>query len=269
MLSKSYKVSVIIPTYKPQSYLWQCLTSIENQTLDKMLYEVIIVLNGCKDPFESQILLFLESVDFSYRLVQIDEGGVSNARNKGIEVSKGEYIAFIDDDDYVSEKYLEELLLKASEDTVSLCLPVAFKDGTNERKNYALTEEYYKKSINGKQPFYYPKKLFAGPCMKLIHRSIIGDRRFDVTLRNSEDSLFVFTISDRIRWADFTSSDAVYYRRFRIGSAVTRKRSFGERFQNAIIVIWKETFVFFSGFPHYSFMFYVTRMLGAVHGLIK
>lgn len=269
MLNGSVKITVIIPTYKPKAYLWQCLTSIQNQTLDKSLFEVVIVLNGCKEPYESRICNFLESVDFSFSLVQIDEGGVSNARNKGIEVSTGEYIAFIDDDDYVSQKYLEELLIKASEDTVSLCLPIAFKDGTNECRRYALTDEYYKKSINGKQPFYYPKKLFAGPCMKLIHRSIIGDRRFDVTLHNSEDSLYMFTISDRIRWADFTSSDAVYYRRFRIGSAVTRKRSFGVKFRNALRVVWKETCVFFIYFPRYNFVFYVTRLLGAVHGLIK
>lgn len=264
----SYKVSVIIPTYKPKDYLWQCLSSLQGQTLNKEYFEVIIVLNGCKEPYESHILHFLETVDFSFKFIQIDEGGVSNARNRGIDVSLGEYIAFIDDDDYVSAQYLDELLCKSSTDTVCLCLPIAFRDGFDDSIPYALTNEYYDKKVNGKQPFYIPKKLFAGPCMKLIHRSIIGNRRFDVSLQNSEDSLYMFTISDRIRWATFTSTDAIYYRRFRIGSAVTRKRSFSSRFRNAIQVIWKETRVFFSGFPRYNFVFYVTRMLGAIHGLL-
>lgn len=49
------RVSVIIPTYKPQAYLWECLKTIERQTFSKADFELILVLNGCKEPWKSQI----------------------------------------------------------------------------------------------------------------------------------------------------------------------------------------------------------------------
>ena len=265
-----YRISVIIPSYKPKDYLWECLNSLQNQTLDRALYEVIIVLNGCKEPFDSRIREYLKNVppDLSYSFIQLDEGGVSNARNVGLNHAKGEYIAFVDDDDYVSDTYLEELLHVSSEDTVGLCRTLAYYDTSGEIRDYRLTKEYDDKHSFGKQPFHRPRRLFAGPCMKLIHKSIIGTRRFNTDFTNSEDSLFMFQISDRMKWADFTSDAAVYFRRYRQGSAVMRKRSKGEKIKNAIRVINEETKTYFWNFPRYNFFFYVTRILGAIRGTI-
>lgn len=49
------KISVIVPTYRPQGYLWECLDSVYNQTFPKSDYELVLVLNGCDEPFHSQI----------------------------------------------------------------------------------------------------------------------------------------------------------------------------------------------------------------------
>lgn len=263
------KISVIIPSYKPGPYLWQCLDSLQVQTLPKDAFEVILVLNGCKEPYESEIRKYLVSLGLNCKFIQLDEGGVSNARNVGIDVSKGEYIAFIDDDDYVSQSYLEELLKVSSRDTVGLCLPIAFNGKDNRELPYELTKEFDNKSVSGKQPFYCPRKLFAGPCMKLIHRDILGDRRFDKRFRNSEDSLYMFAVSNRMKWASFTSPSAIYYRRFREGSAVTSKRTFSQKMSNSLRIIWEETKMYFGHFPQYSFYFYATRVLGALRGAIE
>lgn len=262
------KISVIIPTYKPQDYIWECLDSLKNQELDKEMFEVIIVLNGCRDPYESQIQSYIEQMDGSWKLIQLNEGGVSNARNVGIEQSQGEFIAFIDDDDIVSPAYLKELLMVSSHDTVGICRPVAFDDVSGKEVSIKMTDEFDNKAKLGKQPFYKPKKLFSGPCMKLIHRHIIGERRFDKRFKNSEDSLFMFTISNKIKWAAFTSSNAVYYRRFRSGSAVTSKRSFPDKLSNSCKIIGEESKLYWRHFPQYSFSFYFTRMLGAIHGAL-
>ncbi len=271
MNTVSYLISVIIPSYKPKGYLWSCLKSIQSQSLDKSQYEVIIVLNGCREPYYSLIKSFLESseVSFNFTLIQLDAGGVSNARNKGIDSAKGEYIAFIDDDDYVSDSYLEELLKVSSYDTIGLSKTLAFYDGHEETFSYRLTKEYDNNHQRGKQPFFIPRRLFAGPCMKLIHRDIIGTRRFDVRFRNSEDSLFMFAISDRIRFASFTGETAVYYRRYREGSAVMAKRTSLEKAKNALQIIKEESRLYFIAFPKYKFVFYLTRVLGAVRGTIK
>ena len=124
------KISVIIPTYKPQAYLWECLGSLCRQTFDKNAFEIILILNGCKEPYYAQIKEYI-SVNMSgcnVILLQTDTGGVSNARNIGLDIAKGEYITFIDDDDYVSSKYLECLYEKVAIDTVSLCYPYAFDE---------------------------------------------------------------------------------------------------------------------------------------------
>ena len=54
------KLSVIIPTYRPKDYIWECLGSIARQTLSPDMFEVIIVLNGCNEPYRSQIQAFID-----------------------------------------------------------------------------------------------------------------------------------------------------------------------------------------------------------------
>ena len=143
------KISVIVPTYKPQAYLWECLDSIYNQTFPKQDYEIILVLNGCCEPYNKQIKEWLSKhSDLQVQYSQTDEGGVSNARNIALDNVKGEYVTFIDDDDLISPEYLKGLYDKAAPDTISLCYPYAFNDGeidkqlpfsTTKAFNYGVT----------------------------------------------------------------------------------------------------------------------------------
>lgn len=263
------RVSVIIPSYCPGAYLWECLDSLDRQSFPKSDFEVILVLNGCNEPYYSQIQEYLYAhPELPCRLLQTDKAGVSNARNLGMDASRGEYISFIDDDDFVSSSYLEELFSKANKETISLCRPVAFLDGDkDELPDYRISKEYSRFSKKGKQPFSHPKKFFSGPCMKLIHKEIIGDRRFDIRFKNGEDSLFMFLLSDRMKWCDFTSPEAVYYRRFRGGSAAMSRRGIMEKAVNSFRLIWEYTKLYLKGFPHYSFTFYGTRVLGSIRSI--
>ena len=102
------KITVIIPTYKPKDYLWECLNSLVRQTLSKNCFEVIIVLNGCAEPWKSQVEDFIncnmQGVDVNF--IYTEMGGVSNARNIALDIAKGDYITFLDDDDYLSPRAL-------------------------------------------------------------------------------------------------------------------------------------------------------------------
>lgn len=260
------KISIIIPSHKPQGYIWECLDSIKNQTFPKDDFEVILVLNGCGEPYYSQIKEYIDKNLNGYiiNFIQIDQGGVSNARNIALDAAKGEYVTFIDDDDYISPKYLEELYKAATPDTVSLCYPYAFNDGAPEVQiQYPITkvfDEYHVRTnlrLSSKV-----RKYFSGPCMKLIPMSFIQYRRFDVRFKNGEDSLFMFLISDRVNKFAFTSKDAVYYRRFRNGSAVMRARSTRERISNNINCIKEYTKIYFSG--KYNLLFYISRIIAEV-----
>ena len=102
------KISVIIPTYKPQTYLWECLDSLRNQTLSHNDFEIIIVLNGCTEPWKSQISRYIATKmqSMNVKFIHTEQAGVSNARNIALDLVKGEYVTFIDDDDLVSPSYL-------------------------------------------------------------------------------------------------------------------------------------------------------------------
>ena len=105
------EISVIVPTYKPDYYIWECLNSIAIQSLDKEKYEVLIVLNGDKEPFFTEIESYLKKNNLNnFNLIYSQEKGVSNARNIGLDRAKGEYICFVDDDDFLDKNYLQEML---------------------------------------------------------------------------------------------------------------------------------------------------------------
>lgn len=110
-MNNSINISIIIPSYKPQDYMWECLYSIKLQTLPKSTFEVLIILNGSKEPYYSKIESFLQTgfQDMNVRMIYTDTKGVSNARNIGIEAARGKYLAFIDDDDSISPRYLQEM----------------------------------------------------------------------------------------------------------------------------------------------------------------
>lgn len=262
-------ISVIIPTYKPQPYFWVCLDSVCKQSIDYGAYEVIVVLNGEKSPYEEEITNYINRhPEVSIRYFYSDMPSVSNARNIALDNAAGEYIAFIDDDDFVSENYLEELFKHASKDTVPVCRPVSFVDGTNEYMDYNITKDYDKYSKNIKVPFYKPIRFFNGPVYKLVSKEIIRNRRFDIRFKNGEDSLFMFLISDGIKYVEFANSDVIYYRRIRNGSATQKKKPFGYNFWNYSKLIWVQTKIYFKYFPKYNFVFYCCSIAGRIKSII-
>lgn len=265
------KISVIIPTYKPQEYLWGCLDSIVLQTFPREYFELILVLNGCDEPYKTNICRYIKTKmhGINVNFIHVKEPGVSNARNIALERVKGEYVAFIDDDDYVSPRYLELLYEKASPNTVALCYPFAFKDKEPEKQLvYRITEEYNLRISRGKQSYIRARKFFSGPCMKLISMQIIKNRRFDVNFVRGEDSIFMFLISDRIKYIDFTSEDAVYYRRFRMNSAVTTKQGMLKIIRNSCNMMIEETKIYLNKPMKYNLIFYLTRLLGCIKTII-
>lgn len=108
-------VSVIVPVYNVESYLEQCLLSVLGQTLDAI--EVIAVNDGSTDN-SGAILDRLARKDARLRVVTKENGGLSSARNKGVEYATGEYIQFLDSDDLLAPQTLEMLYKKAKQDNL-------------------------------------------------------------------------------------------------------------------------------------------------------
>lgn len=262
------KISVIVPTYKPKSYIWECLDSIYNQTLPKNDYELILVLNGCNEPYSTQIRAWLSKHEsLGVQFIQTDESGVSNARNLALDHVKGEYVTFIDDDDFISPSFLTELYDKAAPDVVSLCYPYAFNSGALDKQlHYQITKAYnYCQEHKRTRLSSKARKFFSGPCMKLIPVRLIHGRKFDVRFKNGEDSLFMFLISDEIDKVAFTSKNAIYYRRFREESASMTKRTTREKAWNSLKLIREYTRIFMCG--GYSLYFYLSRVIAGIIGV--
>ena len=105
-------VSVIVPVYNVEKVLHYCVDSILNQTYTD--FELILVDDGSTDN-SGMICDEYSKKDIRVAVVHIENGGVSKARNKGIELAKGDYICFVDSDDYISANYLEELITTKEE----------------------------------------------------------------------------------------------------------------------------------------------------------
>lgn len=260
------EISVIIPSYKPDEYLWECLESLSRQTLSSDRFETILILNGCNEPWKSQIDTWIAShSEMNINFIQTDTPGVSNARNIGIDAAKGEYIAFIDDDDYVSESYLENLLCHSSQDCVALTDAIYF-DGENFSMNFHNIHhsEYVRLRHNDNPSLYQVRRFLNGPVMKLVHKDIIGQRRFDRRFTNGEDSLFMALISDRIKSCQFCTEEAVYYRRVRFNSATTKRRSLSNRISNSFKAVCQFSKYWIKNPFRYNCIFMASRIVAQV-----
>ena len=123
------KVSIIVPVYNVEKYIEKCILSIKNQTLND--FECLIVDDGSKDN-SIKIAKKLISNDDRFSILQKENGGLSDARNFGLKRAKGEYICFIDSDDYVEKDLLSLTYNKAKEydsDIVCFDLYYDFGDG--------------------------------------------------------------------------------------------------------------------------------------------
>lgn len=267
----SMKISVIIPSYKPGSYIYKCLNSIFIQTLDHSKFEVLIILNGCNNPYYDEILDFInlrKPSGLFVNLLQTDTPGVSNARNIGIEESNGDFITFIDDDDWISPSYLHELYDQASPGCVVISNTIAYNDQYKILdENYELRKQFY--SLQGKKlTINNTRKFFGGPVRKLIHKKIISEFRFDSKYSNGEDSLFMFLISRNINGIYQTGASAVYYRRFRSGSAFTSKKKFTYILINRLSLIIDYTRIYIKNITCYNLIFYCTRVLASLKEIL-
>ena len=106
-------ISVIVPVYNVETYLEECLDSIQNQTYTD--FEVLLVNDGSTDRSKAICERYCQT-DKRFRLMNQTNQGLSAARNKGVEISTGEYIVFVDSDDVIKTNYLEKLMHYMRED---------------------------------------------------------------------------------------------------------------------------------------------------------
>lgn len=192
-------ISVIVPVYNVEKYLRKCIDSILRQTYTD--YEIICIDDGSTDD-SGKILDSIEAENDKVKVYHIKNVGVSNARNFGIEKAKGEWIAFIDSDDYVEETYLEELYGKIEDkETLVFCKKnLIFPGGT---KTLSTEKALVDHNLDNVQEFYKnffilsvsSDEILMGSICRLLFNKEIIDRyglKFIKKLRFSEDMCFLF-----------------------------------------------------------------------------
>ena len=257
-------ISVIIPTYKPGDYIWQCLDSFKEQTLTPSRFELIIILNGCNEPYHGQILAHLEAwpEELKVSVIQTDTGGVSNARNIGIDQARGQYLCFVDDDDWVSPSYLEGLLstVRGSE-AMAIANVINLDERTGQMRDDWLTASYERNAKHPEKASLLSCRSFLSvACCKITARDAIGDYRFNTRFKQGEDALFNAEMSHRLRHFGVAPRDCIYYRRLRQTSAARSRSLWSITCDNAVLAA-KFASIYLKGIRRYSLTFFATRLL--------
>lgn len=180
------KISIIIPVYNVEKYLQYCLDSIIAQTFTD--WECICVDDGSSDA-SGKILDEYAVKDKRFVIIHKENGGVSSARNAGLDIARGEYVTFCDSDDWIEADCFEYVVGKIDKSDISLVQWGIAKN--NEKGNVLSAEEYPDGIFN----FESNLELFCpGIYNKLIKRSLINDNkiRFPEGIRLSEDRFFSF-----------------------------------------------------------------------------
>ena len=193
------KVSVIVPVYNAEKVLRFCVNSILNQTFKD--FELILIDDGSTDG--SGALCDEYALKFeNLRVKHIENQGVSVARNIGIELAKGDYICFVDSDDYVAENYLEELTRLITSNNDNIWCGFQTVDGYENakvlQKVFFSDKESFSYSNVNEIMTLHDKWLDAGPVCKLYKRSVIEENqiRFPEALSLGEDLLFNYEYLD-------------------------------------------------------------------------
>ena len=125
-------ISVIIPVYKVEKYLDRCVESVVNQTYKNL--EIILIDDGSPDNCPKMCDEW-EKKDSRIKVIHKENGGLSDARNAGMDISTGEYIGFVDSDDYIDTTMYEKLLTKLLETNSDVAMCDYFEEKTNGERN--------------------------------------------------------------------------------------------------------------------------------------
>ncbi|WP_455485180.1 glycosyltransferase family 2 protein [Gemella sp.] len=215
-----FLISIVIPVYNAEKYLEQCLNSIKNQTYKN--FEVILVNDGSIDHSESICMDFVK-VDTRFKYFTKVNGGASSARNFGLDNVTGDYITFIDADDWVDENHLEVLINNIKDNNSDMAVSSIKKfDMSNNFhfRMYSNQEKYllnYNKLNREEFLVILPKLILANnsykiAVSKLFKKELVSDVRFDESIIYGEDLEFFFKLYLNINSISYIDEVTYVYR---------------------------------------------------------
>lgn len=222
------QVSVIIPIYNVEVYLERCLKSIQNQSFKD--FEVLMINDGSPDHCDAICKRFAEN-DPRFKYFAQKNQGVSAARNLGLDNVNGEYVVFVDSDDWVEEDYLSDFV-RHSSSSDTLLIQDFIWDGTTNRQEIDLKTSRQFSLQNDFGDLTKNDALLAGyPFNKFYSRRIIQEHelRFNTKITHREDEIFFQQYLRHISDLLFLPSHNYHYL-FREGSAMCRYPGFNSEY---------------------------------------
>lgn len=223
----SIKISVIIPVYNVEKYLEECIDSVLNNTFTD--FELICVDDGSTDR-SPEILRSYAEKDKRVKVITKENGGQSSARNLGLKYAKGEYILFVDSDDYIEPRTMEFLYAEAKSDGLDQLFfgAKAFFDGEGDPNDPLLTyydrKTEYNGVMTGKKMFCIMSEFYdfkPSPVLQLIRKDFLKDNNISfiegIIYEDNPFTIQCLFYSQRVR---FTNID-LYNRRVRANSTMT------------------------------------------------
>ena len=225
-------ISIIVPIYNVEKYLRQCLDSILDQTYEH--FECLLINDGSPDN-SADICREYVAKDARFRYVEKENGGVSSARNLGIERSKGQYITFIDSDDWVDSDYLELLYIKINEYNADLAVLTYKQYSMNDGCFYlhVWEQDYYEKYYSGNELLNSLPKLenydstFNVSWGKLFKRNFLETATFNEQRIMGEDLEFNFKIFLQIKSCIYLNKALYNFRQHHLS---TRARKISDKY---------------------------------------
>lgn len=211
-------ISVILPTYNVANYLQQCLESVKAQTYSNI--EVVIIIDGATDGSYEIAREFIKT-DNRFIVYWQENEGSGPARNNGLAHSKGDFVMFIDPDDWIEPELIEKLVLAQQEkdyDLVASNKINLFYNSSGELKrkvinNYNEEELYTTKELIDAFPSMLTNGVIGAPTAKLFKNSIIRDCKVVFPpLRRTQDVVFNYRYYSNIKNIKFISYSGYNYR---------------------------------------------------------
>ena len=206
------KVSIIVPVYNVEKYFEQCINSLLEQTYRNI--EILIVDDGSEDTcgeIADEYILKDERIKVFHK----ENGGVSSARNYGLENATGEFYGFVDSDDFVTSDYIEKMVTCAVEKDADMVISNFFSCFVNKNIPNSKLEKYPTGQIFTTDEFleelYYHPGAFSFAWNKLYRKELFEGLKFADML--CEDSQIMLTLAERSKIIAFVGEPLYYYRR--------------------------------------------------------
>lgn len=217
-MKENILVSVIIPVYQTEKYLWRCVESVRKQSYKDL--EILLIDDGSTDKSPA-ICDNLALLDKRVKVVHKANGGISSARNEGLKIAKGDYVTFLDSDDFLQEHFIKYLLFLCRKHKAQMAACKLYSGSGSDFKGISMKGNA---EVFDKKKAFLSRKFKSGVVGKLYKRELLEGLYFPVSDHfNYEDEALSYRFLYRSDRAVLSAKPLYYY--YKNTESTTRKEN--------------------------------------------